>query len=56
MQFSQIPGKSEVKRQIIQQVQKGRVPHAQIFLAREGYGALAMALAFSSYLMCEQKT
>ncbi len=56
MQFSQIPGKSEVKRQIIQQVQKGRVPHAQFFLAREGYGALAMALAFSSYLMCEQRT
>lgn len=56
MQFSQIPGKLEVKKQIIHQVQKGRVPHAQIFLGKEGYGALAMALAFSTYLMCENKT
>jgi DNA polymerase-3 subunit delta' len=56
MQFSQILGKSEVKRQLIQQVQKDRIPHAQLFLAREGYGGLALALAFATYLMCEQKT
>lgn len=55
MQFSQILGKLEVKKQLIQQVQKGRIPHAQLFLAREGYGGLALALAFASYLMCEQK-
>lgn len=55
MFFKDIAGKSEVKKSLIRSVEKKRIPHAQIFLAREGRGALPMALAFASYLMCENK-
>jgi len=54
--FKDIAGKSEVKSNLKRNVEKNRIPHAQIFLAREGCGGLPMALAFASYLMCENKT
>ncbi len=56
MFFSEIPGKSALKAQLIQNVDKNQIPHAQIFLGAEGYGGLPMALAFVSYIMCENKT
>ncbi len=55
MFFKNILGKAEVKQNLINTVVKNRVPHAQLFLAREGSGGLPMALAFASYLMCENK-
>ena len=56
MQFKQIPGKDEVKEQLCRQVDSGRIPHAQLFLSKEGSGGLAMALAYISYILCENKT
>ena len=55
MKFSAIAGKEKEKSLLIQSVQRNRIPHAQLFLAREGSGGLAMALALISYLMCENK-
>jgi DNA polymerase III subunit delta' len=54
--FKDIAGKSETKKNLIRTVNKNRIPHAQLFLSREGCGGLPMALAFASYLMCENKT
>ena len=55
MFFKDIAGKYETKRNLIRTVDRSRVPHAQLFLSREGCGGLPMALAFASYLMCENK-
>ncbi|MFZ1704932.1 MAG: hypothetical protein WAT79_11345 [Saprospiraceae bacterium] len=55
MYFKDIPGKRVEKQQLIQQVSLDKIPHAQLFLGKEGYGELALALAFSRYLMCENK-
>lgn len=55
MYFKDIPGKVELKSALINTAMKGRIPHAQIFLAKEGFGGLPLALAFASYIMCENK-
>lgn len=55
MQFAEIPGKSEIKDFLRQKVDDDRIPHAQIFLGREGSGGLAVALAFVSYILCTDR-
>ncbi|MEP1034269.1 DNA polymerase III subunit delta [Ekhidna sp.] len=55
MQFSEIPGLEELKKQLISAHQRGKVAHAQLFAGRPGTAALPMALAYASYLMCENK-
>ncbi len=56
MYFRSIPGKSATKDHLRSIVQRGRIPHAQLFLGKEGSGALPMALAFATYLLCENRT
>ncbi len=53
MLFSQIPGLTGVKKQLIESVKSNHVAHAQLFAGKEGSANLAMALAFSTYLNCE---
>lgn len=55
MFFKDIKGKTELKRELISTANRGRIPHAQIFLSKEGNGGLAIALAFASYIMCENR-
>jgi DNA polymerase-3 subunit delta' len=55
MYFENIPGKGSEKSQLIQQVQKNKIAHAQLFLGKEGFGGLALALAFSRYVFCTDK-
>jgi DNA polymerase-3 subunit delta' len=55
MFFKQIPGKQNLKNQLIAGVQKNQIPHAQIFLGAEGCGGLPMALAYATYIMCENR-
>ncbi|MBK9256351.1 MAG: hypothetical protein IPM42_12760 [Saprospiraceae bacterium] len=55
MFFKTIPGKSEEKERLLKQISEDRMPHAQIFLGKEGAGSLALALAFSSYVLCTNK-
>lgn len=56
MHFKDIVGKDEIKRNLVKTVKNSRIPHAQIFLGKEGTGGLATALAFASYIMCENKS
>jgi len=56
MRFSAIEGKAREKALLVQSVLRNRIPHAQVFLGKEGSGGLAMALAFMSYLMCENRS
>ncbi|HEY8956530.1 MAG TPA: hypothetical protein VIM72_12005, partial [Chitinophaga sp.] len=55
MLFSDIIGQVEVKQQLIQSVQHNRLSHAMILLAPEGAGGLPLGLAFTQYLVCENK-
>lgn len=52
MRFADITGQDELKQQLIQQVQRGQVAHAQLLLGKLGYGGLPVALAFAQYLHC----
>ncbi|MEO9483108.1 MAG: DNA polymerase III subunit delta [Ekhidna sp.] len=56
MQFSEIPGLEELKGQLVSTHQRGKVAHAQLFSGRPGTAVLPMALAYISYLMCENRT
>lgn len=56
MFFSDIPGKTDIKDHLRGLVRKGRIPHAQLFLGKEGSGALPLAFALASYILCEQRT
>jgi DNA polymerase-3 subunit delta' len=53
--FKEIAGKESVKKSLIKAVDNGRIPHAQLFLGKEGFGALPMALAYASYIQCQER-
>ncbi len=55
MLFKDIPGLGEVKQRLIGAIRQGQVAHAQLFAGREGGAALPMALAYATYLNCEDK-
>lgn len=56
MQFSEIIGHSDIKKQLINSVKENRVSHAQLFLSPSGSGALPMAIAYAQYLNCLEKS
>ena len=56
MQFNKIPGLEETKKQLIQAVNKNHTAHAQLFLSKGGGANLPLALAYATYLNCEQPT
>lgn len=56
MQFRDIIGQEELKRQLRASVAAGRVSHAQLFTGKGGYGTLALALAYVQYLNCPNRT
>lgn len=54
MQFKEIIGQAEVKKQLVKMVQQNRLSHALLFLGKEGNGSLSIARAFAQYLVCEK--
>ena len=52
MLFSEIIGQEHLKKHLTHSVDNGRVPHAQLFVGREGTGALPMAIAYAQYVLC----
>lgn len=55
MLFASIPGLADVKNVLINAVKNNHVAHAQLFLGHLGSANLSMALAFATYLNCEDK-
>ncbi|HNE50598.1 MAG: hypothetical protein U0T31_03375 [Chitinophagales bacterium] len=55
MLFSEVIGQHETKQHLLDLVKSGKIPHAQLFLEQQGAGGLALALAFSQYIVCEDK-
>ncbi|MCB2407219.1 ATP-binding protein [Hymenobacter lucidus] len=55
MRFSEIPGQTDVKRVLVQTVHRQHIAHAQLFRGAEGSAALALALAYATFLNCENR-
>lgn len=53
MLFADIPGQEEVKQKLLSSVQNNQVAHAQMFLGKPGSANLALALAYTTYLNCD---
>lgn len=56
MKFTEIPGLDEVKKLLIDAVKNNHSAHAQLFTGAQGALNLPMALAYATYLHCENKT
>jgi DNA polymerase III subunit delta' len=55
MQFADIHGLDEVKENLIGSVKHNHIAHAQLFLGPQGSANLAMALAYATFLNCENR-
>ncbi len=55
MKFSDIIGHDDLKRRLAQQIDAGRISHAQLFSGLTGYGTLPLALAYVQYLFCPNR-
>ena len=56
MQFSEVVGQIDLKKRMINEIRSEKMSHAQLFLGKNGYGNLALALAYTQYLFCENKS
>ena len=54
MQFTDIIAQNQVKHTLVEMVQHNRLSHALLFMSKEGYGGLPLAIAFSQYMVCEK--
>ena len=52
MLFNQIIGQEHIKKHLITSAENGRIPHAQLFVGKEGCGTLPMAIAYAQFLLC----
>ena len=55
MQFSAVIGQAALKEQLIREINSEKISHAKLFAGNNGHGSLAMALAYSMYLLCDNK-
>ena len=55
MQFSAVIGQAALKEQLIREINSEKISHAKLFAGKNGHGSLAMALAYSKYLLCDNK-
>ncbi len=56
MNFSSIPGSAEVKKVLTEAVKSNHIAHAQLFVGADGALNLPMALAFATYLHCQNRS
>ncbi len=52
MKFSEILGQEYLKTHLLKSTDNGRIPHAQLFVGKEGSGTLPMAIAYAQYILC----
>ena len=56
MYFSSLTGVQHLHTSLIAQVNSDRISHAQLIYGPEGSGGLALALAYASFILCENKS
>ena len=52
MLFSEVLGLPHIKNHLTTTADRGRIPHAQLFIGNHGRGLLSMAIAYSQYILC----
>jgi DNA polymerase-3 subunit delta' len=52
MFFKDVISQDHIKNHLKSTTENGRVPHAQLFVGKEGFGTLPMAIAYAQYLLC----
>lgn len=55
MNFDQLPGNNNIKRQLSLAVEHDRISHAHLLCGDDGSSSLAMAWAFSKFLTCQDR-
>ena len=55
VKFADIPGLADLKARLIDSVKQNHIAHAQLFLGKPGALNLPLALAYATYLHCENK-
>lgn len=53
MNYNTIIGQSRLKKYLQGTLEKGMVPHAQLFIGKSGYGTLPMAMAYATDLLSQ---
>ncbi len=56
MKFSDILGNDTLKDKLRSTVKDGRISHAQLFSGKQGSGSLQLALAYATYIHCENRS
>ena len=51
MLFNQIIGQEHIKNHLQTSAKNGRIPHAQLFVGKEGSGTLPLAIAYAQFLL-----
>ena len=51
MLFNQSIGQDHIKKHLQTSAENGRIPHAQLFIGKEGCGTLPMAIAYAQFLL-----
>ena len=51
MFFKDVIGQNHIKSHLKSTTEKGRIPHAQLFVGKEGFGTLPMAIAYAQFLL-----
>ena len=52
MLFSEVLGLPHIKNHLTTTADRGRIPHAQLFVGNHGSGILPMAIAYAQYVLC----
>ena len=55
MYFKDIVGQATLKGKLINNINQGRISHAQLFVGPEGSGNLLLAMAYARYLCCNNR-
>ena len=55
MRFAEIVGHTDLKHMLVNSVKNNHLAHAQLMHGKEGGATLAIAMAFLSYINCEDK-
>lgn len=55
MFFKDVVGQKEVISQLIQEVKSDKIGHGQMFFGKPGHGTFPLAMAFTRYLLCENR-
>ena len=55
MRFADIIGQQQLKRHLVESIDRGRISHAQLLSGAAGTGTLPLALAYAQYLNCQNR-